>query len=1409
MNETEATYRQLLRERDQKRLQDFMDTPDEEVLDEPPAPPKIEEKKAKESVLGAGVTRTGETAKQSLTHFMRGIDRIAQSTVDPDRSGVESLYGFGEVVLGGLTLAISPLVGAGAALKQAMVNYVPGLEKSVAIPGGKNSVAGPLRFALGLPSFLLDPEIHKIIRGDPKLSPEERIEQREALMQELQKDVTYGEIMEALVMFAVPSLVIRGMKPRGAALPKTTPEPLVVQEAAGIRALAQEAGPSAPGGGFPPTVTRKWQGPKMTPEDMATRAEALVKEVGEKEVKKVTPVEGAAKAEEGALKVEEAGREPFVEEEFAPAAEEWTTQVEVAVQRAEAVILEEVAKDPELAAVIKKTIPKEEPPSGEVPSEVDKVYVIAEEARLKREQIASRSEAADEKVEIAQKAEDDAVNSGSKDVPKLAAAARKAEVTAKKLSDELESADRAWGEAHDVAFRLKAKESGQTVEEPPAGMSLSELADMRRLKEDVEGGGGKAEILAEDQAAIAKLTEEMRGAKGQQPSSRGKGEAKSPKLGEMGPLGGERGSIDPNLLARMAVGAAIGGVSGDTAEERVKYALLGMLGGAIAPRVAKRFIGAMKTEAPRLLDPTTPRVPSFERADVTKTTNTIIDRVAGKERKLTERILSLEEADTITLEETRLGHRVEMNAWAEVKRLADAYGKGEPVPPGELREAMALARILNDQITHSGRRMGATGTRGLEKVKVAVGRVNRLAREWDQTTPEATIAAVLRETGSIEELGHFIRLYYAIPEALTQTMYGSMLLGKALVKNAVGNAAMAPISIMDRSFASLKYRDPAYTLGVAQQGVLSLWEGVLDQMRMIRKWDELGEQARAMGSTHVEVGARGWEALAEMSEDAGHPGLAKGLDYINSASGLAPEIMSRTDGMSKAVHGQMAIAWEAMERARSEGLRAGTQEFWDRVQHYKDNFDELGSDALLRVKEHRDHMTFTRQIESELVAALQAGPTDPWLNLLYRMTILPFVRTPVRLYDVGAEYTPGINLMSAQFRREMRAGGTRRTVAEARLATGTLAIGSFMYLAMQGYITGSMPDDPKEAKAMSDAGRPPISWWDPLAQKYRSYKGIEPLTQWISTGSDLAAMIGRMPEVDAERLITAASLAITNNINVTQFMQAMSEMIDVMKNGRTDSQWEQSLEFIRRRLTVFVPAIAKELTGSGKEKTRTMLSTAFDEDRSPWAGIHREMRALLDDYRKGFGAQAGPGEPYIKKVRNMWTGDPLINDVWPFNPFTTVPAKMDPWAREVTRLKGAGVQPIDEWMGRPQAADIGLEPRRTAPGVRLTAPQLDRLEVLMTQEVKVGGKKLTESLDALVTSPAYQRFPDFTKQDLIQERWDMFRQSAEQRLLLEDKTLRSKFALRRGESIVEKLPSTRQPQLRENLHRRFGPNVAP
>jgi len=898
------------------------------------------------------------------------------------------------------------------------------------------------------------------------------------------------------------------------------------------------------------------------------------------------------------------------------------------------------------------------------------------------------------------------------------------------------------------------------------------------------------------------------------PLNRGR-RAKLPVMPDIPEPGGagEAGRISINLLARMAVGAAIGGTQGDTPEDRVAFALGGMFVGVVAPRVARRLVSAFRSDpkiAP-ILDSTNTKMPGFSTLEASTQPQRILKTLAGENKDLVDKLLSLQPDEVLSIDELRLTRQVEMRTWERVQELVDDIVADKPFEAGELKWTFAAARTLNDYIKHTERRLGATGGRGLERVKVNTEQISKLAKEWDPMISEKDMAMALSKLGAIEKVGLAARINFAIPEALTETMYGSMLLGPAIVKNAAGSMPMVPIAILDRSLASLKFWDPtAPAMSEGVMGAVAFWEAAIEQVRMLRSWQALGEQAQRMGATHVEFQPRGFEALADISRESGAPMLAKGFDYMASAAHFGPGIMQRTDGIFKAINMRMAIQWESMQHAaRIENLKGDA--YWSRVSELVTDYSQLPPEALVRIKQFRDHQTFTRQLENSLLKLAQAGPTNPWANLLYRMMFLPFVRTPVRILEVGAEYTLGINFLAANFYRELKLGGSSASVAQARIASGAIMIGSFMALAMQGYITGRMPSSREEAIAMEHAGRPPLSFWDPLASKHRSYAGMEPLTYFVSMGADLAYAMGQLPEVDAVRLFLTTILVELNDLSIQAFTEALSELADVIKMGRTDSQWEKSLEFIRRRLTVFIPAVAKQ-TLTGQEQRRVMLTGAFDEDKSPSAPVRRELQALFDEYRKGFGARGGAfgAPPYLKVKRNMFTADKMINDSWPFNPFTTKPAQLAPWASEIKRLNGAGLEPLPDWIGQPQSADIGLQDRPTAPGVRLNTEELDRLEVLMAQVVRDAHGKLTDSLNALVQSATYKRQSDVTRRELIQQRWNGFRKRAELLLLKENESLRKDFQRKRGESMIEQMPIERQAEATRRLQQRFpSPGLAP
>lgn len=942
---------------------------------------------------------------------------------------------------------------------------------------------------------------------------------------------------------------------------------------------------------------------------------------------------------------------------------------------------------------------------------------------------------------------------------------------------------------------------------PESGLTYDEFNAARKIREAVR----------EKSVDLGDMTT-------RQPRSKGA----RPKLGSMEPLAGpEAGGVDTGLIARMAIGAAIGGTQGDTAEERVGWILAGALGGASAKRFATMFVNKLKTDpatAP-ILDNANPKMPgmSVPPADARLPIERVMDTVGEQHREVLDRVLAGGADTPLSFEDKRLGKQLETRAWAHVSELSKKIIAGEDVQKGDLTNAMALGKAIHMQL--DGKWIGASTGQGTARVKTNVGAIDKLAREFNPSMSERDLAYAVQASGAIQDVGVLSRLYYAIPESILQAEYGAMLSGKALVKNAVGNAPMVPISIMSRSFAQLRMMSPHRALNDGVQGTIAMAEGIMDQLRMIHKWDALGEQAKAMGSSHVEVAARGFEGLADITrqtEFAGESGsemLAKGMEMSGSLVNLGPGIMSRTDGMFKAINGRLQLQWEAMDAARAEGLAEGSDAFWNRTADLVKNYDQLDPQALVRIKEFRDHQTFTRPFEGHILQALQAGPSDPWLNLAYRTFLFPFVRTPVRLAEIGAEFTPGLNVAAKHFWTEWNKGGIARATTEANLALGGAVMGGFTWLSMQGLVTGNLPNDNfKQQQAMEQAGRPAQSFWDPLVEKYRSYAGMEPLTTLVSIGADFGFLLGQLPEKDASNLVTAYALAVSKNIPLTQFMQSVSALMDIMKAGSTDAQWDLATKYIRQKLTVFVPAGLQEAAravGTG-ETTKLMKSGAYDEEKGILPIVYRELQALVDDYKRKLGvpqirAMLGmtpPEEgspPFIKQQRNMWTGEHLVNDTWPWNPFTTKPAIVAPWASEIQKFAGAGITPLTEWMGQHQVPDLGLGQTPTNPGVRLLPAELDRWEVLMTQVVKdPSGHHLTESLDQLVQSELYKRQNDNTKKDMLHSTWTAFKREAQDKLLQERPQLREALTQKIGASQIDRhVPTAEQPAARERLQQRL------
>lgn len=1364
MSDLEAAYRSRIAAEEESRLRQGLDQAlaDEQTTARTPAPANAAgplgppAPKKQDTGEFPGLATAGSMAIEGIKNFGQGIANAIVPPTPPETilgSAGTRAMGVGQSGLGVLQILMALPAGVGADVRKAMETYTPGMESAVAIKEG--STAGKLRAILSAPSLLFDPKMKEAIEKNPQ-----------AVLESLDAPVTFGELIDLAAQFAVGGVIGKGLKAGKVKVPDAiidapTPKaPLALSPAPTPKALPPapyEFGPSPLAVSLTDRLKSDFAMGRRHPAAEAVIMQSIERRraTGQRDLRSEAPLElPGPEATQGAV-LDAAGR-PV------------SAPPETPISRADLRARHRTPLDaPQRAA---EAVPEDVMPSGELVQTLDLASRRAEQA----------------------------------------------------IREELDKAG------------AKLREALEKAPEEPTKPDVPKATPARIVEPPTEAE--KAALPAEQAEVIQEL------------------KALREKLGE-------KGAISANLapiLARVAIGAAVGGTQGETVEERLANAFLGAgLGAALSRRLAVRVSEAYKSS--RLADEKgaidlrrftrkaqaeVPFEPNFRRIETTPEATRYIKNLYDviktdiaeqgrgiqphrqmdaaaktllKDGTMTpDRILGFRPGTILNDAELKAARHIEIRAAEEASRLMDQRDAGVAVDPTEIARSIAVSGALSinvrSAIKETGRALSslraAASSRNTAATVVHSERIELVAERMRAGATIDEIIDMWRSLKTVENQSTFARLSYAIPEALLEAAYGAMLSGGALVKNAVSNFLVMPLAAVERSVAAYMPRniaglvkgDPrAIRPSEGPMGFVAIWEGTLEQLRMLRHFDEIRAQSERMGTTKVEVDLRGFEALGEIARDRGFTNLGKAMDWLHTGFSVGPNIMRATDGMAKAANGRLRIQWEAMRQATLEGKDGPS--YWQRVNALKDDYTQLSPDAHQRIAEFRENQTFTKDLEGRLSGAIQAGPSNPWLNLAYRLTLATFVRTPVRLAEYAMERTPGLNLLAKHFWQEHLAGGERRSVAEARLATGAAIMGGFAYLTMQGLITPPEPDW-KKRQALIAAGLPPASWWDPVNGTYRTYEGLEPVSTLLGTSATLVNYMRQLPEADGDMLFLAAVLSQVDALNAKSYTQAISEFIELLANPRSAGRVEAGLDYIRKKLTVFAPAAFREIERLGDpEERRATPSGAFD-DRTPGGALRREWHALLDEYRSRLpglsSATDEQGRSLVPAERNMFTGEVLLNATWPFNPWRARAGNDAPWAVEIQRLKGAGLVPIDEWIGRRAGSDIGMTDKPTAPGLRLDPWELDRLKVLMTQ-TPLAGKTLTQALTELVESDVYQQQSDLTKKTWIQSEWAIYRQHAETTLLKENDTLRGAYLARQGKAMIERLPPARQPEMVDRL----------
>lgn len=914
------------------------------------------------------------------------------------------------------------------------------------------------------------------------------------------------------------------------------------------------------------------------------------------------------------------------------------------------------------------------------------------------------------------------------------------------------------------------------------------------------------------------------------------------------------GYAEPQLLAQMAAGAIAGGTVGDTPEERITNAFLGMGLGAVAPQLAKAAWRSYKSSG--LADESgaldfskfvkRPRVtaaeqvqPNYARIDAPHDVKALMKNV---HRALKEQITEAQRIPTSHDETTRAAHRMIANdevsidsilrgdpisietlpAWSKAARDLNVGVARETIEiakrvkagtalPGEIRQAYALQGELHRRVRVMQTRLG----QGLEAQKIGarpmageapIVHPERLAQMGDEIAPHMTddeIADItLRATPA--QVTQMANALSVLPRALLEAMYGAMLSGETAFKNFMTAVVMPPVAIGVRGLARYMPTTGAGRVmpGEASAMIHAWYEGVSEQIAMLRHWDLDAIKAQTAREVTFQGERRYAPAItAENFHLSGWSG--KAVDWLGLAFRFPLEVLNATDAAAKAVNGRMMLRVEAIRQATKEGLTDDA--LWRRVDDLITDVTKLDEQARVRIEDFKQTQTFTKDLENRMLSAIQAGPPgDGWGQLLWRNLMVPFFRTPVRIFEAGLELTPGLNFISANVRRDWQAGGVARQIVEAKMAFGGAALGLFGLLEHMNWITGAAPEDPHLRKLWMDAGNQEYSFW--TGSRWVSYRGFEPISTIIGVAANTSQLIRNTPgEADKATLFVAAILAQFETFETQRYMMGLSDMLNVLRARGSDSRIEAGLKLVRKRLSSWSPAALAEVESLVDPAIRREVPSGALEDTP----VMRELTALWDRYRAripGFStAKNADGDYLVPPIRNSITGEAIVDEGAPFLPRAKT-YKPDVVFDEVLRLEGAGLNELPQWVGgHAPGPNVGLSEPKASAGVRLSGPTYDRWVVLMTQEVKDDeGHTYYQALKAAMQHPEYAAQSDGKrggKAAWLQGIERYFREVSEAELLEEYPALKARVLQQQINRAVEKVPTREQATMRGDLQR--------
>jgi len=717
---------------------------------------------------------------------------------------------------------------------------------------------------------------------------------------------------------------------------------------------------------------------------------------------------------------------------------------------------------------------------------------------------------------------------------------------------------------------------------------------------------------------------------------------------------------------------------------------------------------------------------NLERREVI--TNEQTEKLADELGFTVEQLLDRRRGQAFNAEQAVAARKILVASGENLINLAKVAATGTEEDILKFRRALSQHSAIQKQV--SG--LTAEAGRALQSFNIQA----KSAKEQERLIKEALstgggiegskdLASQLSQLDDIGQINTFVKQAEkaSTPAMFYEAWINGLLSSPAThVVNVLSNAIVVGWSVGERKVASMigdAVGGQAIPEGETTSQAFGMVQGAKDGFKLAWHAIKTGEPSDPI----TKMENQGFRAIT--GDNLNLTGIAgRFADFVGEAVRVPGRLLTAGDELFKSIGYRMELHGQAYRTGFNEGLRG--EELAARINNIVQNPPEnLHIEAVNASR----YQTFTRELGEGGKAVQQVISKNPAMRI-----IVPFIRTPTNIIKYVGERTV-LAPLSTAVRAEMAAGGARRDLALAKIATGSMAMMVAADYSMSGNITGAGPTNPQMRNTLRATG------WQPYSIKfddtYFAYSRLDPIGAFIGLSADITEIVGQSGELDALDLTTAAMVAVGQNVTSKTYLRGLAEFFDVMSSASSDP------EANNKKMKRWLSRMAGSVIPSGV----AAISRTLTPELKATYGILDRIKSRIPGYSDD-----------LPPRRNIF-GEPIVlsGGLGPdiMSPIYTSTDKKNPVADEIVA----------------QQSLIRM-PHKNINGVELDPKQYDRYIQLYSGKDNKGAKgvKLQVKLSQLFRTPQYKRATEGQeggKSLMIRATFEGYRESAKAQMMQE------------------------------------------